>query len=228
MFRPEVEAFSTIDDLGARAVEIFEEQLRLASSERGRASVALSRPTPTDVFMHLATVEMPPNTHLFQTDERAAEEGSNDRNRTLIERDLPGWVDAATFHPMPVDASSLERGAQRCADELVSVCGRPPRIDLLHLGLGPDGHTASLKPDDPVLDVTDTSVAITKKHDGFARMTLTYPVIDAARLVVFIVIGSEKAEALKRVLDGDQAMPAARLQARNVVVLVDRLAAALL
>jgi 6-phosphogluconolactonase/glucosamine-6-phosphate isomerase/deaminase len=98
-------------------------------------------------------------------------------------------------------------------------------IDLVHLGLGPDGHTASLIAGDPVLEVRDQSVAVTEKHNDHRRMTLTYPVLDRARLVVFIVTGQQKAEALARVLRGDRAMPAARLRSPNVVVLADRAAA---
>jgi 6-phosphogluconolactonase/glucosamine-6-phosphate isomerase/deaminase len=198
--------------------------MRFASAERGRLSIALSRPTPPEVFKRLADVRLPRRAELFQVDEREAKQDSDDRNRKLIERELTAWVKGSNYHPMPVDRL-LRSGAERYAEELESVCGNPPRVDLMHLGLGPDGHTASLLPGDPVLDVTDRWVAVTKRHKGYRRMTLTYPVIDAARLVVFIVTGQEKAEAVKRVLAGDSEMPAARVAATNVVFLVDREAA---
>jgi 6-phosphogluconolactonase len=224
--RPKLETFGRLDDLARRAAEIFEGQMAFASSERGRVSVALSRTTPTEVFTKLADVRIPHRTTLFQVDERQAKRGTDDRNLTLIERDLKRWTESTTLCAMPVDGGRFAHGAEIYAEQLEDVCGSPPVIDLVHLGLGPDGHTASLLPGDPVLDIGDRSVAITKVHNLHRRMTLTYPVINAAKLIVFIVAGEAKADALARVLRGDREMPAARIEAPNVVVLADREAAA--
>jgi 6-phosphogluconolactonase len=211
--------------LAERAAEVFDGEISFASRERGRVSVALSRPTPHEVFERIADLHIPRrDVDIFQVDEREAKSDSDDRNLKLIIHELSSWLDTARLHAMPVDPT-MARGARAYEKELVEVCGRRPVIDLVHLGLGPDGHTASLIPGDPVLEVRDRFVAVTKKHKGHRRMTLTYPVLDAARLVVFIVSGEEKAEALSCVLRGDRTMPAAGLQAPNVLFLADREAA---
>jgi 6-phosphogluconolactonase len=204
---------------------VFAGELAFAKRERGRAAAAFSRPTPREVFTLVGEARIPQReVDVFQVDERVTKAASDERNLKLIKRELSAWLRTATLHAMPVDGLPA-RGAEKYAEELESVCGPRPVLDLVHLGLGPDGHTASLVPGDPVLDVTDRWVARTKWHEGFLRMTLTYPVLDAARLVVFVVTGEEKADALARVLRGDRDMPAARIRARNVLFLADREAA---
>jgi 6-phosphogluconolactonase len=196
-------------------------------ADRGRCSIALSRPTPSEVFEAVNEVRIPRrNIDLFQVDERIAKRGTEDRNLTLIERDLDRWVDAMEMHAMPVDNEiNPRRAAARYEDVLVDVCGRPPELDLVHLGLGPDGHTASLLPGDPVLDVTDHSVWFARPKGGIPRVTLTYPTLDAARLIVVVASGEEKADAVRGVLSGDQTLPAARLNAPNIRFYIDAAAA---
>lgn len=224
--RPQLEVFGDARRLAARAAELFEGQISFARRERGRVSIALSRPTPPEVFERIGRARIPRrDVHVLQVDERKAAKDSDERNLKLVKRELSSWLATAELHAMPVDGA-LARGAAAYEQTLVELCGRRPVIDLVHLGLGPDGHTASLLPGDPVLDVRDRCVAVTKRHKGHQRMTLTYPVLDRARLVVFIVTGEEKRDALARVLRGDRAMPAARLGASNVVILADRAAAA--
>ncbi|MGH8801224.1 MAG: 6-phosphogluconolactonase, partial [Casimicrobiaceae bacterium] len=112
----------------------------------------------------------------------------------------------------------------RYASILRQVAGSRPALDLVHLGLGPDGHTASLVPGDSVLDQFDTDVAVTKPYQGRCRMTLTYPVLDRARRILWVITGAEKAGMLARLRDGDRNIPAGRVNQDNALVLVDRAA----
>lgn len=207
---------------------MFEQTLEEVTSARGRASIALSRPTPAEVFEEVAQIRLPRRPlQVFQVDERQAKEETDDRNSLLIRKKTLGpWMDEVTFHPMGVDSLSFSRAARRYADLLEDRCGRPPVLDLVHLGLGEDGHTASLTPGDPALEVKDAWVATTKRVKGHRRMTMTFPTLDAARLVVFTVSGAAKAEALSGVVRGDRRFPAARLEAPNVLILADAEAAA--
>ena len=127
---------------------------------------------------------------------------------------------------MPVEAADLDRAAQQYALTIRDVAGSPPVLDLIHLGLGPDGHTASLVPGDPVLDVTDADVAVTRPYQGRRRMTLTFPIINRSRLILWLVTGGEKAQALARLRDRDPFIPGSRVRADRALVLADRAAAA--
>ena len=111
------------------------------------------------------------------------------------------------------------------AQTLQEIAGSPPVLDLVHLGLGPDGHTASLVPGDPVLDVTDADVALTGVYQGRRRMTLTYPILNRARRILWLVTGSEKAGPLVRLRQGDPSIPAGRVRQDQALVLADRAAA---
>jgi 6-phosphogluconolactonase len=156
---------------------------------------------------------------IFQVDERVAPAGDPDRNLTAIREALPAGA-LEHLHPMPVDDADLEGAAARYETKL------PESIDLVHLGLGPDGHTASLVPGDAVLDVRDRLVALTAgEYQGRRRMTLTYPALDAARRLVWLVTGSDKRQALAQLLAGDPSIPAGRVQAPSAVVVCDRAAA---
>lgn len=156
---------------------------------------------------------------LFQVDERIARAGDPDRNLTRLMASLPVAA-GPRLHPMPVGEDDLDRAA--AAYE----AGLPEHLDLVHLGLGPDGHTASLVPDDRVLEVADRRVALTAgSYQGRARMTLTYPALAAARRVLWLVTGEDKQDALKRLLARDREIPAGRVDARDAVVVCDASAA---
>jgi 6-phosphogluconolactonase len=159
-----------------------------------------------------------------QVDERIAPAGDPDRNLTHIRESLleRAPLDPAQIHPMPVESPDPLGSAAEYATRLRMIAGSPPVLDLVHLGLGPDGHT----PDDPVLQVVDSDVAITGLYQGRARMTLSYPVINRARKILWMVTGSEKARALGQLLNGDTSIPGGRVRRDKALVLVDEAAAA--
>jgi 6-phosphogluconolactonase len=127
---------------------------------------------------------------------------------------------------MPVEAPDLESAAKTYSRTLQEIASSPPVLDLVHLGLGPDGHTASLVPGDPVLNVTDTDVAVTGVYQGRRRMTLTYPIINRARRILWLVTGKDKAGPLVRLRDADPTIPAGRVYQEQALVLADQTAAA--
>src|SRR5438128_111556 len=164
--------------------------------------------------------------HVLQVDERVAPAGDPDRNLTHLRDRLLDRAPLAPdhVHPMPVEAADLDRAAEQYGRTLQAVAGSPPVLDLVHLGLGADGHTASLVPGDPVLDVTDIDVALTGPYQGRRRMTLTYPVLNRARRVLWLITGADKAAMLGRLRRGDPTIPAGRLRQDDAVVLADRAA----
>ncbi|MFO1515293.1 MAG: 6-phosphogluconolactonase, partial [Verrucomicrobiota bacterium] len=175
----------------------------------------------------LAGQDVPwPQFHVFQVDERIAPAGDPDRNLTHLRESLLSHapLPAANLHAMPVEEKDLEAAAASYARELQSLAGVPPVLDLAHLGLGSDGHTASLVPNDPVLEVRDREVALTGVYLGRRRMTLTYPALNRARNILWLATGVEKTAMLRRLRDGDVAIPAGRVRRENALVLADRLA----
>lgn len=199
---------------------------RDAVTARGRFLFAVSGGhTPWLMLRILAAEDVPWDaTHLFQIDERVAPTGHADRNLTHLRESLlaNAPLPEANLHAMPVEEADLDAAARRYAEVLAAVVGSPAVLDLAHLGLGPDGHTASLVPGDPVLDVADRDVAVTGMYQGRRRMTLTYPVLNRARQALWLVTGDGKAGVLRRLLDADPTIPAGRVRQDHAVVLTDR------
>src|SRR4051812_36802195 len=184
-----------------RAAELIAAAGAAAAAERGPFGMALSGGrSPWAMLAILGELdEMPWDAaELFQVDERIASPGSEERNLTHMVLGL-SMDHQSTLRPMPVTQRDLEAAAHDYENTL------PDPLDCVHLGLGPDGHTASLVPGDPVLDVGDRRVALTGgEYQGHRRMTLTYPAIDSARQILWLVTGTEKREALEKLLAGDE------------------------
>ena len=163
---------------------------RAAVERSGRCALAVSGgTTPWAMLARLRAEDVPwARVALYQVDERVAPPGSVERNLTRLAGGLEGVP--VRLEPMPVEEADLDAAAARYAASL------PARFDLVHLGLGEDGHTASLVPGDPVLDVTDRAVALTAPYRGTRRMTLTYPALARADLLLWLVTGAAKADAL--------------------------------
>ncbi len=214
----DVHVLATGDEAAAAAAEHLVARAREASADARRASWALSGGgTPTKMFEVLARLDVPFEcVAVFQVDERLAPDGDPARNATHLLEAL--GRDLVHFHPMEVTDPDAVAAAGRYASAL------PARFDLVHLGLGPDGHTASLVPGDPVLEVRDVPVALTGEYEGHRRMTLTYPVLDSARELVWLVAGEEKRDALAKLLAGDPSIPAGRVAAERSIVFCDRAA----
>lgn len=160
---------------------------------------------------------------MLQVDERVAPDGHADRNIELIRRELYDRIEGERprLHPMDVTSEDLESEADRYGALLERLCGRPPVLDVVHLGLGDDGHTASLVPGDPLLDVRDKWAGVSRPYRGFVRLTLTFPVLENARRVVVFEKGAEKARAVSLLMAGDSSVPGGRLRARDVIVFAD-------
>jgi 6-phosphogluconolactonase len=212
-----------------KAAAIIAAEARSAVSDRGRFILAVSGGhTPWVMLRALADEDVPwQSVHLVQVDERIAPAGDADRNLSHLRDSLLDHapLPRAQVHAMPVEARNLQAAAEQYAADLARIAGTPPVLDLVHLGLGPDGHTASLVPGDPVLDETAGDVALTGIYQGRRRMTLTYPLLNRARRVLWVVTGAEKVAMLNRLLEGDPSIPAGRIRREQALVLADIAAA---
>ena len=235
-----IEVLPDADAVARRAAGFIADAARAAASANGRFVFAVSGGrTPWLMLRALVREEVPwQAVEIVQVDERVAPEGHPDRNLTRLRESLrrhapirsgqnaplrPGQI-----HAMPVEAADLDAAAREYGETLRRLTGPSGRLDLAHLGLGPDGHTASLIPGAPELEIRDAPVAVTGVYQGRRRMTLTFPVLDGARRILWVVTGDDKREMLVRLRDGDAAIPAGRVASGNAVVMADRAAAALL
>jgi 6-phosphogluconolactonase len=223
------EVLADANTVARKAAAIIAAEARTAAAARGRFLMAVSGGhTPWLMLRALASEDVPwESVHVVQVDERVAPAGHPDRNLTHLRESLlehaplrPGQI-----HAMPVESPDLTAAATRYALTLRELAGSPPVLDLVHLGLGPDGHTASLVPGDPVVDVTDADVALTGVYQGRRRMTLTYPILNRSRRVLWLVTGTEKIGMLGRLRAGDESIPAGRVRQDRAQVLTDRAAA---
>jgi len=224
-----LEVFDDADAVARAAAATIAADARDAVAARGRFIMAVSGGhTPWAMLRALANETVPwVKVHVFQIDERIAPAGDPDRNLTHLRASLleHAPLPPEQIYPMPVGSSDLEAAAKQYAQTLQQVAGSPAVLDLAHLGMGPDGHTASLVPGDPVLDIADADVGLTGVYMGRRRMTLTYPVINRSRRILWLMTGAEKLTMLSRLLEGDTTIPAGRISRDQAVILADRGAA---
>lgn len=217
-----VTVLADADAVASHAAEVIARCAQNAVQRRGQFLCAVSGgSTPIRMFEALARLDVPwKQVHLFQVDERIAPPGDAARNLTALEEHLLSRVTIPRdqVHRMPVEAEDPVSAAAHYSHTLECVAGRPPILDLVHLGLGSDGHTASLVPGDPVLGAT-AAVAISAPYAGYRRMTMTFPLLAHARTILWVVTGPAKRAMLERLLQGDATIPAGRVP-RDVAQLV--------
>jgi 6-phosphogluconolactonase len=208
------------DAVASAAAERVAEAARDAVAARGVFSLAVSGGrSPWAMFADLGGLEMPwEAVEIYQVDERVAPDGDPLRNLTHLRESLGDRP--ARIHPMPVTAADLEAATRDYADAL------PTLIDMIHLGIGADGHTASLVPGDAVLDALDRRIAMTTdEYQGTQRMTMTYPQLAKTQGLLWLITGADKREPLQQLLAGDPSIPAGRVDAPRSVIIADREAA---
>jgi 6-phosphogluconolactonase len=224
-----LEILDNDDQVAKKAASVIAEEAREAVTLRGQFILAVSGGrTPWKMLRMLADEDVPWQAiHILQVDERMAPEGHPDRNLTHLLESLSSHkrILADRIHAMPVEEHDSDAAAAGYAVTISKIAGKPSIIDLVHLGLGTDGHTASLIPGDPVLEVNNRDVAPTCLYQGRRRLTLTYPLINRARKILWLVTGTEKSEMLQRMIDRDQSIPAGRISQDNALVLADKEAA---
>ena len=225
----DIEVLADAESAAERAASLIVDHAWESIAARGLFVMALSGGrTPWIMLRRLATAQLPWRAvHIVQVDERVAPAGDPDRNLThIFESLLPGSpLNPDEIHAMPVESRDLRTAAHSYGVTLRRIAGDPAVIDLAHLGLGADGHTASLVPGDPVLDVDDADVGLSGPYQGWRRMTLTYPILNRARSILWLVTGEEKAGMVKRLLDGDRGIPAGRVSQERAQLVADRAAA---
>jgi 6-phosphogluconolactonase len=223
-----MEVLENPDSVARRAAGIIAAAGREAVTARGRFVLAVSGGrTPWAMLRAFAEEKVPwEKVQIVQVDERVAPAGHADRNLTHLCASLLGHarLRPEQIHGMPVEAPDLEAAAEQYARTLREIAGTPPVLDLVHLGLGPDGHTASLVPGDPVLDIMDADVGLSGVYQGRRRMTLTYPIVNRSRQVLWVVTGGAKAAILARLRAGDRSIPAGRVRRDHARLIADRAA----
>ena len=223
-----ISVYADADSVARAAAKLIADEARLAVAARGSFVMAVSGgKTPWIMLRDLAREEVPwKAVHVMQVDERVAPSGHPDRNLTHLRESLleHASLRPEQIHAMPVESPDLDAAAAQYAEGLRQISGSPPVLDLVHLGLGPDGHTASLVPGDSVLEINAADVGLTGLYQGRRRMTLTYPILNRSRRVLWLVTGSEKAGMLTRLQAGDASIPAGRVNAERAVILADRAA----
>lgn len=217
-------------EVARAAADWLRDEIEAAVAQRGRCLLALSGGrSPWQMLTALADEPLPwDRLQVMQVDERVVGADDERRNAMHLAAELlaPGRLPRAAFHPMPVEQADPDAAAAAYEATLERIGGLLPVLDVVQLGLGADGHTASLVPGDAVLDAQDRDVAATGEYQGTRRVTLTFPLLDRARRVLWLVTGEEKADALARLVAHDRSIPAGRVAPVRAVVFADEAAAA--
>jgi 6-phosphogluconolactonase len=217
----ELDVLDDPDDVARAAAQFVAGRAEIAVADHGAFSFAVSGGrTPWAMFRELRQHQVPwDRVVIYQVDERVAPAGDPNRNLTNLTEAL-GDI-KTTVVAMPVENPHLEQAADDYGLLL------PARFDLAHLGLGPDGHTASLVPGDAVLNETRRLVWVTGEYQGHRRMTLTYLGLARADEILWLVTGADKKDALDKLLSGDRSIPATGVQgAKRSFILADEAARA--
>lgn len=211
--------YGNVDALTSAAADYVAEIAHVAIAANGTFRLAVSGgTTPLVMFNKLAALDVPwENVVIYQVDERVAPLADPARNLTNLQVSFANVP--VTIKAMPVNNDDLEAGTQQYGREL------PSRFDLIHLGLGSDGHTASLLPGDSVLDVDDRLVALSGPYQGHQRMTLTYPALAQSDQILWLIAGGDKASSLSLLMRADPSIPAGRVVGAQSLIMADAAAA---
>lgn len=225
----EIRTFQSSNEVATEAALYIADRIRESVAKKGFFTMAVSGGrTPWQMIKELAKEELPwEKVFLFQVDERVAPDGHADRNLTQLFNSIQGTplVTRLNIFPMHVIAEDLEEACDQYAEN-IKLITETGKLDLIHLGIGTDGHTASLIPGDAVLDVQDQAVARTSNpYQGRDRMTLTYPLINQAEKILWIITGKEKAEMLSRLISQDPTIPAGNVSQSRAIILTEESAA---
>lgn len=224
--------YPTATEATEAAALLFAEQAIEAVRAHGRCVVAVSGgKTPEPMFRSAAQLAIPWTTlDVFQVDERVVDTSDSRRNAAVVRETwiAPGLLPSERFFPMPVESADIAAGARQYARLLENSAGSPPTIDLVHLGLGDDGHTASLVPGDSLIDDDQQLVGLSVPYQGVRRMTLMPRVLNRSSAQLWLVLGTSKAMALRGLWLNDRVLPATHIDRARATVIADLAAAAAL
>lgn len=225
----EIRTFQSADEVAKEAAIFIADRIRESIVKKGFFTMAISGGrTPWEMIKELAQEDLPwEKVHLFQVDERMAPDAHQDRNLTQLFKSIEGTklVLRLNIFPMRVNAEDLDDACGEYESHILRITENG-KLDLVHLGIGTDGHTASLVPDDSVLEIVDKGVAVTSgEYQGRLRMTLTYPLINQAEKILWVITGAEKADMLNRLLHRDPSIPAGKIDQHHAIVFTEESAA---
>lgn len=228
-----VEVLADSEALAKGAVDVIVRSAATAIEERGVFVWAVSGGTTPRRMLELLRERRDidwSRVHVCQVDERLAPDGDPDRNATMLDEallteDFLRRNTPAGVWLMPVTNEDHETAADDYARTLDALAGHPLIFDLIQLGMGSDGHTASLVPGDPILTIVDRDVALTNDYQGRRRMSLTWPVLDRAKELLWVIGGESKRDAVAQFLANDPSIPATLPTQARATVLLDAAAA---